>query len=169
MAIGETVYVNNVREQLLAGRTRLSEVVGENQSERLLALLDEVDSALHRIDHGTYGVCEICEGTVEEERLRENPLARVCLDCLTPKQQRALEYDLELAAQIQKGLLPPCDVAFPGGTFPITTSPPAWSAATTATSSPATTASSTSSWPMFPAKAWPLRCCPRTCAPSSVR
>jgi len=76
--------------------------------------LEEVDSALHRIDHGTFGVCEICEGTVEEERLRENPLARVCLDCLTPKQQRALEYDLELAAQIQKGLLPPCDVIFPG-------------------------------------------------------
>lgn len=114
MAIGETAYVNTVREQLMAGRARLSEVVGENQSERLLRLLDEVDSALHRIDHGTFGVCEACLGTVEEERLRENPLARVCLDCLTPKQQRALEYDLELAAQIQKGLLPPCDVAIPG-------------------------------------------------------
>lgn len=114
MAIGETVHVDSVREQLLAGRARLSEVVGENQSERLLQLLEEVDSALHRIDHGSFGVCEICQGTVEEERLRENPLARVCLDCLTPKQQRALEYDLELAAQIQKGLLPPSDVAFPG-------------------------------------------------------
>ncbi|HKD59041.1 MAG TPA: SpoIIE family protein phosphatase [Terracidiphilus sp.] len=114
MAIGESVYVNTVREQLLAGRARLSEVVGENESERVLRLLEEVDSALHRIDHGTFGVCEACLGTVEEERLRENPLARVCLDCLTPKQQRALEYDLELAAQIQKGLLPPCDVAIAG-------------------------------------------------------
>ena len=112
MAIGETTYVNGLREQLLAGRARLSEVVGEDQSERVLQLLEEVDSALHRIDHGSFGVCEICQGTVEDERLRENPLARVCLDCLTPKQQRALEYDLELAAQIQQGLLPPCDVAF---------------------------------------------------------
>ena len=41
-------------------------------------------------------------------------MARVCLDCLTPKQQRALEYDLELAAQIQKGLLPPVRRCFPG-------------------------------------------------------
>lgn len=114
MAIGETIYVNTVREQLLAGRARLSEVVGANESERVLQLLEEVDSALHRIDHGTFGVCEECLGTVEEVRLRENPLARVCLDCLTPKQQRALEYDLELAAQIQKGLLPPCDIAIPG-------------------------------------------------------
>ena len=114
MAIGETAYVNSVREQLLAGRARLTEVVGETESERMLHLLEEVDSALHLIDHGSFGVCEICQGTVEEDVMRDNPLARVCLDCLTPKQQRALEYDLELAAQIQKGLLPPCDAAFAG-------------------------------------------------------
>lgn len=112
MAIGETAHVNVVREQLLAGRARLSEVLGTRESERMQGLLEEVDSALHRIDHGQFGVCEICQGTVEDERLRENPLARVCLDCLTPKQQRALEYDLELAAQIQKGLLPSADQAF---------------------------------------------------------
>jgi sigma-B regulation protein RsbU (phosphoserine phosphatase) len=114
MAIGEMAYVNSVREQLLAGRARLSEVLGARESERMLNLLEEVDSALHRIDHGQFGVCEVCLGTVEDDRLRENPLARVCLDCLTPKQQRALEYDLELAAQIQKGLLPSADCVFEG-------------------------------------------------------
>jgi phosphoserine phosphatase RsbU/P len=114
MAIGEVTYVNSVREQLLAGRARLAEVLGERESQRMLNLLEEVDSALHRIDHGQFGVCEVCLGTVEDERLRENPLARVCLDCLSPKQQRALEYDLELAAQIQKGLLPPTDCRFEG-------------------------------------------------------
>ena len=114
MAIGEVAYVNSVREQLLAGRARLAEVLGQRESERMLNLLEEVDSALHRIDHGQFGVCEVCLGTVEDERLRENPLARVCLDCLSPKQQRALEYDLELAAQIQQGLLPPKDCRFEG-------------------------------------------------------
>ena len=114
MAIGETVYSNSIREQLLAGRTRLADVLAEHENDHMLRLLNEVDSALHRIDHGSFGVCEECLGTVEDERLLENPLARVCLDCLTPRQQRALEYDLELAAQIQKGLLPPCDLTFPG-------------------------------------------------------
>ena len=33
MAIGDTTYVNSVRDQLLAGRTRLSEVLGA-QRER---------------------------------------------------------------------------------------------------------------------------------------
>ncbi|HZM10128.1 MAG TPA: hypothetical protein VFC15_07945, partial [Candidatus Limnocylindrales bacterium] len=114
MAIGETTYMNSVREQLLAGRTRLADVLADNESEQMLRLLEEVDSALHRIDHGAFGVCEVCQGTVPAGDLLENPLLRVCLDCLTPKQQRALEYDLELAAQIQKGLLPPTDLAIAG-------------------------------------------------------
>src|SRR5580704_8168907 len=114
MAIGDTTYVDGVREQLLAGRARLTDVLGQSQSEQMVRLLEEVDSALERIDHGNFGVCEICQGTVEDERLRENPLVRVCLDCLTPKQQRALEYDLELAAQIQKGLLPAADFSLAG-------------------------------------------------------
>jgi sigma-B regulation protein RsbU (phosphoserine phosphatase) len=114
MATGETTYVNSVREQLLAGRERLSDVLAGPESEQMLRLLAEVDSALHRIEHGSFGVCEMCAGVVPSEELMENPLARVCLECLTPKQQRALEYDLELAAQIQKGLLPPADVAIAG-------------------------------------------------------
>ena len=114
MATGETTYVNSVREQLLAGRERLSDVLAGHESEQMLRLLAEVDSALHRIEHGSFGVCEVCAGVVPGEVLMENPLARVCLECLTPKQQRALEYDLELAAQIQKGLLPPADVAIAG-------------------------------------------------------
>ena len=114
MAIGDTTYVGSVREQLLAGRARLSDVLGQTHSDEMVRLLGEVDSALQRIDQGTFGVCENCHDTVEEDRLRENPLVRVCLGCLTPQQQRALEYDLELAGEIQKGLLPPCNVGVAG-------------------------------------------------------
>ena len=114
MAIGDTTYVDSVREQLLTGRARLAEVLGQSQSAQMVRLLEEVDSALQRIDHGTFGICEACHTPVEEERVRENPLVRVCLDCLTPKEARALEYDLELAGQIQQGLLPPCDIGVAG-------------------------------------------------------
>lgn len=114
MATAETPSVNVVREQLLAGRARLSDVLGAARSERTLQLLEEVDSALRHIEHGTYGICEACHETIEEDRLEENPLVRVCLGCLTPQQQRLLEYDLELAAQLQKGLLLPADARFEG-------------------------------------------------------
>jgi sigma-B regulation protein RsbU (phosphoserine phosphatase) len=72
----------------------------------LTRLLGEVDAALHRMDIGVYGLCEVCHDPVETERLIADPLTRFCIDHLTPSQQRALEEDLALAAQIQNGLLP---------------------------------------------------------------
>ncbi len=76
MAIGETVYVNNVREQLLAGRERLSDVLEGGESEHVLRLLNEIDEALHRIEQGTFGICEVCHADIGEDWLRENPLTR---------------------------------------------------------------------------------------------
>jgi len=43
-----------------------------------------------------------------------DPLISVCLGCLSPQQQRALEYDLQLAAQIHKGQLPSANLVIPG-------------------------------------------------------
>ncbi len=78
----------------------------------LLDLLQEVDSAVERMDDGTYGICEACHDTLAQERLLTDPLAQMCLDCLTGEEQRALERDLELAARIQRGLLPQTDTRF---------------------------------------------------------
>jgi len=75
-------------------------------------LLEEVDSAVQRMDAGTYGICDVCHDTVEKERLIADPLTRLCLDHLTSEEQRALERDLELASQVQRGLLPQSDAEF---------------------------------------------------------
>jgi sigma-B regulation protein RsbU (phosphoserine phosphatase) len=55
---------------------------------------------------GTYGICETCHDPIEADRLLVDPLCRNCLDHLSPAEQRALERDLDLAFQIQQGLLP---------------------------------------------------------------
>jgi sigma-B regulation protein RsbU (phosphoserine phosphatase) len=55
---------------------------------------------------GTYGLCETCHDPIEQDRLIADPLIRFCLDHLTTSEQRSLERDLELAAEIQRGLLP---------------------------------------------------------------
>jgi sigma-B regulation protein RsbU (phosphoserine phosphatase) len=69
-------------------------------------LIHEVDAALARMEAGSYGLCDVCHEPIEADRLMMDPLTRLCLDHLTPNQQRALESDLVLAAQIQRGLLP---------------------------------------------------------------
>jgi sigma-B regulation protein RsbU (phosphoserine phosphatase) len=55
---------------------------------------------------GTFGICETCHEPIEADRLLVDPLSRNCLDHLSPTEQRALERDLDLAFQIQQGLLP---------------------------------------------------------------
>jgi len=114
MAIGETAYVNSVREQLLAGRARLADVHPGPQREQFEHLFKQVDEALQRIEDGTFGICEECHTDIGEDWLREDPLTKVCLEHMTPKQQRALEYDLEVASHLQKGLLPPADISLQG-------------------------------------------------------
>jgi sigma-B regulation protein RsbU (phosphoserine phosphatase) len=102
-----TAWDNVLRNQLLDRRERLAAAIGFREgSERLAALLHEVDTALERFDDGTFGVCANCKGTIEADRLMADPLVCTCLDCLSVQQKRALEDDLGLAARIQSGLLP---------------------------------------------------------------
>jgi sigma-B regulation protein RsbU (phosphoserine phosphatase) len=97
----------DLRRRLLDRRQRLQTAMDEfKETEQLMRLLQEVDSALERMDKGSYGLCEACHEPIEKERLVADPLMRNCLDCLTPDQQRALEQDLDLASRIQAQLLP---------------------------------------------------------------
>ncbi len=82
--------------------------------ERIRRLLGEVDAALKRMAENTFGLCEACHETIEAERLVGDPLLRYCLDHLSAAQQHALEDDLDLAARVLQGLLPPPALRFPG-------------------------------------------------------
>jgi RNA polymerase-binding transcription factor DksA len=43
--------------------------------------LAELDSALRRLDLGTYGVCERCGDPIPEGRLAARPSSRTCVGC----------------------------------------------------------------------------------------
>src|SRR5437870_2798839 len=88
-----------LRDQLQLRREKLEVAVARSQTANLVQLLEQVDKALEKVAAGTFGVCEACEGTVDAARLLADPLTRVCLECLEPAEQRALEQDLALAAR----------------------------------------------------------------------
>lgn len=53
----------------------------EERSSELYVLetrLNDIMMALAKIDKGEFGVCEICNGKIEEERLEVNPSAKTC-------------------------------------------------------------------------------------------
>lgn len=104
MATIENTYL---RGELEKRRERLQKAIPASvAAPGLSQLLHQVDEALDRMERGTFGICEECHDGIEADRLLTNPLVRFCLDHLTAEERRALEGDLELAAQIQQGLLP---------------------------------------------------------------
>jgi sigma-B regulation protein RsbU (phosphoserine phosphatase) len=107
-----------MREQLVKRRERVATAMNAaGPDPQLKALLQEVDAALERFESGAYGLCEVCHDAVEADRLIANPLERFCLDHLNDDERRALEDDLTLASQIQRGLLPDRNVHFGGWHF----------------------------------------------------
>jgi phosphoserine phosphatase RsbU/P len=102
-----TAFDAAVQEELFGRLQTLRKVSLENgRSSDFARFLGEVDAALKRFEEGTYGECADCHDAVEPERLMADPLMRVCLGCLTDQQRASLEDDLQLAFDIQQGLLP---------------------------------------------------------------
>jgi sigma-B regulation protein RsbU (phosphoserine phosphatase) len=107
--------ISVLRPQILERRQRLQAAAAAGgDAAYLRELLEEVDAALHRLDHGGFGLCEACHEPIETERLLANPLARFCLDHLSDQEKNSLEGDLEMATRIQARLLPARDLRFSG-------------------------------------------------------
>src|SRR5690242_8942529 len=45
------------------------------------SILDEIDGALERIDHDTFGKCTECGTSIAEERLKALPYTALCVRC----------------------------------------------------------------------------------------
>ena len=50
-----------------------------NDNEKLI--LDAIESALRRIEKGSFGLCESCRQKITEKRLKAIPWVRYCIDC----------------------------------------------------------------------------------------
>ena len=56
--------------------------------------LYEIEEALKRLEHSTYGLCGNCEKPIRKERLEAVPFARLCIQC-----QSGIEKDHRRPAQ----------------------------------------------------------------------
>lgn len=50
--------------------------------------LKAIEDALQRIEDGTYGICESCEGEITEARLRAMPFTLLCVQCQGEQERR---------------------------------------------------------------------------------
>ena len=79
---------------------------GEDEIRKVRALLNDIDKALGRVEDQSFGVCEVCKGEVELNRLEVQPVRQVCLSCITDEERITLEHELTVASRIHRALLP---------------------------------------------------------------
>ena len=104
-----------LRGLLVERKEKLQQSIpGMADAGQLIRLLQEVDAALERMNAGTYGICKICHTPIEDDYLRANPIATICLADLSEEERLAMERDLNLASSIQGKLLPTAVTHLPG-------------------------------------------------------
>ncbi len=52
-------------------------------------ILNDIATALKRIDDGSYGKCEACEEKISVQRLKAMPYARLCIKCKEEEEKKA--------------------------------------------------------------------------------
>jgi DnaK suppressor protein len=55
--------------------------------ERERHLLNKIDSALERINSGTFGICENCGDEISIPRLEARPVSTLCISCKTAQEE----------------------------------------------------------------------------------
>ena len=81
----DAVYDNHLADTATETYDRELDYTLEENSEHVLA---EIDSALGRIEDGTYGICTNCGTPIPEERLEARPWATLCIGCQRSQEGR---------------------------------------------------------------------------------
>lgn len=63
----------------------ISHILTDRDRQRVQA----IDEALGRVDDGSYGICESCEGEIAEARLQALPFTRLCVSCQAEREKEA--------------------------------------------------------------------------------
>ncbi len=74
---GDTQDIDTEDENSLADK--FEEFEGRSAVETELEIrFNEIKSALEKIEKGEYGICRVCQGEIEDDRLEANPAAETC-------------------------------------------------------------------------------------------
>jgi RNA polymerase-binding protein DksA len=81
----DAVYDNHLADTATVTYDRELDYTLEENAEHVLA---DIDSALQRIDDGSYGECTNCSREIPPERLEARPWATLCIGCQRTREGR---------------------------------------------------------------------------------
>lgn len=84
----ETVELDQTRVGRVSRMDAMQAQAMAKESNRRRALaLQQIDSALKRIEDGDYGYCAACDQPISANRLEVNPGASLCIGCASRAEQ----------------------------------------------------------------------------------
>jgi len=82
-----TVDKNEIMDEIDHASIETAQSVEINLRGREKFLFDKIESALARIENGTFGICEDCQEPIEEKRLKARPVTTLCISCKEAQEQ----------------------------------------------------------------------------------
>lgn len=70
----------------------INQQVTFNIRQRELNKLQLIENALHKIDNGTYGICEECDEEIAEKRLENQPWTTLCITHAEEQEREAQRF-----------------------------------------------------------------------------
>jgi RNA polymerase-binding transcription factor DksA len=77
--------------------------VDAQMHKKLQVRLASIERALHRLERGTFGVCQSCDEEIDSARLKALPYAEQCIECqrqLERKTIRPYAYRTSMRTQV---------------------------------------------------------------------
>jgi len=66
--------------------TSLDKEILFEQTDNSQTTIEQIESALRKIDKGIYGKCEYCRATLPKKRIKALPFARYCVNCQSSRE-----------------------------------------------------------------------------------
>lgn len=83
----EPVAPNQALGRLTRNDAMQDQQVALHQRDRLRLQQTQIKTALDRIDQGCFGICVLCEKSIDSRRLEMVPESPVCVPCLQKKKK----------------------------------------------------------------------------------
>src|SRR5512145_2500208 len=70
--------------------------LGLSTEQDIQTHLEVIGDVMQKTESETFGVCEVCQGSIESNLLEMDYTSMVCLGCLSEPERHQLETELEL-------------------------------------------------------------------------
>jgi DnaK suppressor protein len=87
-----TLSTDDLPDEVDLASSELNQSIGLRLKDRERLMLQKIETALAKLESGTFGVCEGCEEPIEPKRLEARPVAELCIRCKEDEEMKEKSF-----------------------------------------------------------------------------